>query len=76
MPTPENNAAICPFWEKSWEQNIRCECCIQHAILVMRFSDKEKRLRYEDRYCNRYAWQECRYARLLLKKYEDEDNGK
>ena len=73
MPTPENGHAICPFWEKSWEQNIRCEACIEHAHFIMRFSDKEKRQRHEEKYCNSYGWEKCKYAAMLQREYDEMD---
>lgn len=73
MPTPENSEALCPFWEKSWEQNIRCETCVTHARLLLRFSSKEARQQHEGAYCNRHEWRQCGYARMLLREYDEED---
>lgn len=57
----------CPFYRYDTGQNILCEGKAMH------FNDRGVLKRYRARYCGHIKdWKECRVARELLKKYEEE----
>lgn len=69
-----NNArdgrAVCPFYETSVKNRIRCECVIGGARLQHVFPTGEDAEQYLARFCNTMDYVECRYCAMLCEMYE------
>lgn len=71
MPNKERDGkAICPFYETSDRQWIRCECVIGGARLNHIFPTNADAEEYLRRYCDSYDYVQCRYCALLCQMYE------
>lgn len=67
--------AICPFYEKSHKNIIRCECAIGGSRLWHVFADTHEAETHWLGYCATYGYIRCPYARMLIGMYEEEGSG-
>jgi hypothetical protein len=62
--------AVCPFYETSAKNRIRCECVIGGARLHHVFPTAQDAEEYLARFCCTYEYVACRYCALLCEMYE------
>lgn len=74
MPnTRRDGQAICPFYEHSDKNIIRCECAIGGSRLMHVFGSTEECEDHVQSFCCAYAYLGCPYAEMLIWEY---DTGK
>lgn len=64
----------CPFYKDCERQRIRCEGVWENTAIHLAFGDATDLKEYKLEYCCG-LWKNCRIARMLIEKYEEEDNG-
>ena len=71
MPNdPRDGRAVCPFYQKSRDDYICCECVIGGPQLLYVFQSSSETMAYMQEYCNTTAYLRCPYASILAGLYE------
>lgn len=66
--------AICPFYEKSHKNVIRCECIIGGTARLWHvFETNEETEKHWEEYCATFRYRKCPYALMLIGLYEESD---
>ena len=72
MPNdPRAGRAVCPFYQKSKDNYISCECAIGGTRILHMFADREEAETHLTNYCNTLAYTRCPYAIMLVGLYRD-----
>ena len=74
MPNLTRSAhAVCPFYEVSEKNYVRCECVIGGARLLHVFESVRECEQHAQEYCCTFAYRKCPYALMLIGLYDESD---
>ena len=65
----------CPFYHSEDEQKIYCEGVNERSSIHLAFSSKTERREYRRKKCSG-EYKKCRIAKMLYRKYEEQDETK
>lgn len=71
----EDREVLCPFYTEESAQVIFCEGIEPDTTIHIAFPTKTHIKDYKHRFCESQRYKKCRIARMLLLKYEEEENG-
>ena len=64
---------VCPFWRGEGEKHLACEGMEAGMKTIVCFASKGRKASYAARRCkDLQGYKACRYAQVLMKKYEGE----
>jgi len=74
MPNLTRSAhAVCPFYEKSEKNYVRCECVIGGARLLHVFDTERTCKMHFEKFCCSYDYVRCPYALMLIGIWDQSD---
>lgn len=74
MPNRVRDAsAVCPFYQSSEKNIIRCECAIGGARLWHVFGTNKEAERHWLDFCASYCYRGCPYALMLIGVYDESE---
>lgn len=69
MEARKDAYVVCPFYKKEEPVTVRCEGPTKDTRLVLQFTNKTKRLQYQEKYCKTDMYIKCRICKMLEEKY-------
>lgn len=72
MGTYISSYALCPFYHKEDGQKLYCEGVVDGTSIHLAFGSARVCREYKGEFC-RAHYKECRIARMLYQKWEEED---
>lgn len=67
-------AVICPYYISQGKKSVTCESVEEKEIksTVMRFEREEKKKDWMEKYCVKWTYKECPYAKMKEERYGKE----